>query len=62
MNWRIILGLILLLVGMFELYAVMANTGAVKLSMSPAYIELACIIWMAVGVFLIVKGVKSKDN
>ena len=56
------MGLILLLVGMFELYAVMANTGAVKLSMSPAYIELACIIWMAVGVFLIVKGVKSKDN
>ena len=62
MNWRTILGLILLIVGMWELYSVMANSAAVKLSMSPAYIEFACIVWMAVGVFLIVKGTRGKDQ
>ena len=62
MNWRTILGLLLLLVGMYELYSVMANTGVVKFSASPGYIKFACIVWMAVGVFFILKGTRAKDS
>lgn len=62
MNWRVILGLLLLLFGMFGLYNVMANAAGVRYGMSPERIEIGCIIWMAVGVFLIVKGTRSKDQ
>jgi hypothetical protein len=62
MSWRIILGLTLLLIGMMELYSVMANSEVVRQKMSPVYMEAGCVIWMAVGVLLIVKGMKDKKQ
>lgn len=61
MNWRIILGLILLIVGMMELYSVMANKEVVKFAMPPIYVEVACLVWMGAGVMLIVKGAQKKS-
>jgi uncharacterized membrane protein len=55
------LGLMLLLLGMMGLYSVMGDS-ATKFSMSPVAIKSGCIIWMAVGVFLLVKGFRGKDN
>jgi hypothetical protein len=61
-NWRTIIGLVLLLAGMNELYSIQTTPASVKLNYSPTYIQAACIIWMAVGVFLIIKGLKSKSK
>ncbi len=60
MGWRVIVGLVLLIVGMMELYSVTANKAGIK-SISPGLVQFACLIWMAVGVFFIVKGTQKKD-
>jgi len=62
MSWKSILGLVLLLGGTMGLYTAIANTAAIKPNMSPAAVELGCIIWMAVGVFLIMKGMIKKPE
>ena len=62
MNWRAILGLVLLIIGMWELYLVTANKDVAKFNMPPLYIEIGCLVWMAVGVMLIVRGTQKKDH
>ena len=62
MNWRMLLGLALLLVGMAELYTIIAHRASIKAGASPLYAELGCATWMAVGVFLIIKGAGKKEN
>ena len=62
MNWRILLGLVLLLVGMAELYTVIANRAAIKPGNTSVYAGLGCAVWMAVGVFFIIKGAGNKGN
>ncbi|MCD6012691.1 MAG: hypothetical protein K0Q79_2553 [Flavipsychrobacter sp.] len=44
-----------------ELYTVTANKAAIK-NISPALVQFACLLWMAVGVFFIVKGTQKKDQ
>jgi hypothetical protein len=61
-NWRTIIGLVLLLAGMNELYSIQTTPSSVKLNFSPVYVQAACIVWIAVGVFLIIKGLKNKSK
>ena len=62
MNWRILLGLVFLLLGMKALYDIMAEKAVAKLSISPIYAELGCTVWIGVGIFLIIKGIGKKEN
>ena len=62
MNWRMLLGLVLLLGGTAKLYTIIANMAAIKPGPSPVYAEIGCAIWMAVGIFLIIKGAGKKET
>ena len=57
-NWRTILGLALLFFGVKELYTIVRNTTR----STPVYAEIGCVIWMAAGTFLIVKGLAKKTE
>jgi uncharacterized membrane protein len=61
-NWRSIVGLVFLIAGMMKFYSIIAANSAGTLSGSPVYAEIGCVVWMAVGVFLVIKGVRNKDN
>ena len=60
MNWRVLGGLALLLAGIAELYTVTSNP--VKPGSSRLYAELGCGVWMAAGIFLIIRGSGKKEN
>ncbi len=62
LNWRSILGLVLLLAGLNEFYNVQTHPEAVQLNFPHLYLKIACIIWIIAGVFLIVKGIKNKAS
>jgi hypothetical protein len=62
MNWRALVGLLFLLAGMAKLYSLIANQAAGKLSGNPLYAEIGCTIWMGVGVFLIIQGLKKREH
>ncbi|HXB43683.1 MAG TPA: hypothetical protein VNV85_06490 [Puia sp.] len=55
MNWKIIIGILLIIGGGQEFFSVMHNT-------QPLAGELGCITLIAVGVFLIVKGRSERRN
>jgi len=60
MNWRILVGLVFLLAGMIKLYALIAGNANGNLSGSPVYAEIGCCVWIGVGIYLVIKGIKSK--
>ena len=62
MNWRSIVGLLFLMAGMFKIYQLIADSKAGRLSGSPVYAEIGCCVWMGVGIFLIVQGVKGRSR
>lgn len=61
MNWRIIVGLALLLLGIRVFYSayIVAANGKVVTDSSTA--RIGSIVWILVGVFLIVKGMSRKE-
>jgi hypothetical protein len=62
MNWRALLGLALLLAGMAQMYVLIANRNNIKPGETPVYAIAGCVVWMAAGVFLIIKGMSKKEN
>lgn len=62
MNWRSILGLVFLLVGMKALYVIIDGASKDGLKSSPWGAGAGSVIWMAVGVFLIMQGIRKKEN
>lgn len=61
-NWRTIVGLLLMTFGVRQLYNIIANPAAVTAGTNPAYAKIGCVVWMGVGVYLLVKGTMKKDN
>jgi hypothetical protein len=61
-NWRTIVGLLLMTFGVRQLYNIIANPSAVNTGTNPAYAKIGCVVWMGVGVYLLVKGTMKKDN
>ena len=59
-NWRTVLGLILLLVGVEQLYTL--NAGTIKPGSNSNSAEVGCGIWVVVGLYLIVRGVTTKKQ
>ena len=59
-NWRTIIGFALLLFGIKELYTITGNTAAVQPGTNPLYAEIGCGVWMAVGLFLLIRGITAK--
>lgn len=55
LNWRTVVGFILLAGGIIGLYTIIGN----HLKASPIAAETGCIIWMAAGVFLMIKGMNN---
>jgi len=47
---------------MAQMYVLIANRDHIKPGESPVYATAGCIVWMAVGVFLIIKGLNAKEN
>ena len=62
MNWRMLLGLVFLLLGMKALYDVIGDGAMGKLSGSPLYTEIGCVIWITAGIFFIIKGAGNKKS
>ncbi len=58
MNWRALGGLAIFLIGAAELYVLSSHP--VKPGQTPVYAMGACILWMAVGIFLMFRGMKKK--
>ncbi len=56
MNWRVIVGLVLLILGVR--YAFIALNGGTQ----EAYVKVACFVWIAVGVLLVVKGMTTQKK
>jgi len=57
-NWRTLLGLLLLAVGIVQLYTILGS----KLKSSPVAAEIGCCIWMGAGIFLFIKGTSKKPD
>lgn len=57
MNWRVITGLILLIVGIRVFY--IASHGEGK---NATYIALAGAVWVGVGIFFIIRAMTSKKQ
>jgi hypothetical protein len=57
MNWRTITGLILLIVGIRVYYIAAHGVGQ-----TAGNSRLASFVWIAVGVFLIVRGMTRKES
>ncbi len=57
MNWRIIVGLILLILGIRAFYIATLASGA-----TPLTTKFATVVWIVVGVYLVVKGVTMKKD
>jgi len=63
MNWRIILGLALMLFGIKTLYTALAGSSITTAGNSLLYAKIACIVWIVVGLYLLVKGMtKNSPN
>jgi ascorbate-specific PTS system EIIC-type component UlaA len=62
MNWRIVVGIIFLVAGMVILYSLIEANAKQQLSSNPIYAQIGCGVWMAVGIFLILQGVKGKGT
>jgi len=61
-NWRTILGFVLLLVGIKELYTIIGNAAALKAGTNPLYPEIGCGMWMAIGLYFIIRGITMKKT
>jgi len=59
-NWRTIVGFILLAVGVRQLYVLFA--GAAKVTNPPLSAEIGCGVWMAVGIYFIIRGMTMKKT
>jgi uncharacterized membrane protein len=59
-NWRTILGLVLLLVGVEQLFTL--NAVATKAGSSNTFAEIGCAIWIFVGAYLVFRGVTAKKQ
>lgn len=59
-NWRSILGLVLLLAGIKQLYTLIALPPAPGFNPIPA--GIGCVVWMGVGVYLVIKGTTMKKE
>jgi len=59
MNWRVITGLTLLLLGVKVLYTTMATTGPA--GSTTVYGKLGSIVWIGVGLYLLVKGMTKNE-
>jgi uncharacterized membrane protein len=55
MNWRIIIGLVLLIMGIRAFYIATSAAAA-----TPLYTKFATVVWIVVGVYFVVKGVTAK--
>ena len=52
------MGFILLAGGIVGLYTIMGN----KVKSSPLAAETGCVIWMAAGIFLLIKGINNNKD
>ena len=59
-NWRTIVGFILLIIGIRQLYILFA--GAAKATTTPLSAEIGCGVWMAVGIYFIIRGITMKKT
>jgi len=59
-NWKTIVGIILLLVSIRQLY-VLSNETAVA-GVDTLWKKVGCGIWMAVGLFLVLRGMTTKKE
>ncbi len=62
MNWKIIVGLLFLLGGMKVLYELIEKSSSGQLAETPVYAEVGCVVWMAVGIFLVMSGMRKRDQ
>lgn len=61
-NWRTIVGLLLMTFGIRQLYNIIANPGVVNAGTNPAYAKIGCAVWMGVGVYFFLRGTMKKDD
>ena len=58
LNWRTVVGFILLAGGIVGLYTIIGN----HVKSNPLAAEVGCVVWMAAGVFLMVKGMNNNKT
>jgi hypothetical protein len=57
-NWRTVVGLILVTIGMLNLYSAFLGNGN-NLGVNQNYTRLTCFIWIAVGCLLLYRGTRK---
>ena len=60
MNWRIVIGVLLIIGGIKEFFAVMKDSQAAVPAFNPIYGQLGCITMIGLGSFLVYKGRQKK--
>ena len=62
MNWKIIVGALLIFGALKEILSIIIDYRAGKLAFWPFGADLGCLILIIAGIYLIRKGQKKKDN
>jgi hypothetical protein len=62
MNWRVLVGLLLLLIGVKVLYTAIAGSeAAAAVGVSVLYAKIGSVVWIGVGLYFLVKGMTRNE-
>ena len=63
MNWRIVVGLLLLLIGIKVLYTAIAGSDAAAAAGTSVLMpKIGSVIWIGVGLYFLVKGMTKNED
>ena len=62
MNWKIILGILLIFGAANEMYSIISDYQSGKLSFWPFGADLGCLTVIIAGIYLLRRGLKERSN
>jgi hypothetical protein len=62
MNWKIIVGILIIFGGGKEFFAEMSDHKNAVTHYNPIYAQLGCLTFIALGIYLIIKGRQQKKT
>jgi hypothetical protein len=62
MNWKIIVGILIIFGGVKEFFAEMSDHKNAAIHYNPIYAQLGCLTFIALGIYLTIKGRQQKKT